>query len=196
MFDPAATRRALERMESYCAAPNWNIKTKLIIIIGLLATANSSHATLIDLTPGGFHEGDLSPVFVNLILHNSQIAGANIDGNSVHWSQFEPFGSNEFSIIPLGPNALISWDLSLTDGYMFQYLLLEGVNDQANIYRVPGAQFIDGTAYVTVDNFSMIQAIIFYGTNVVAETVNTGWLLFFAVVGLLLRYKLRQRRIA
>jgi hypothetical protein len=180
MFDLAATRRALERMESYCAAPNWNMKTKLIIIIGLLATANSSHATLIDLTPGGFHKG----------------AGANIDGNSVHWSQFEPFGSNEFSIIPLGPNALISWDLSLTDGYMFQYLLLEGVNHQANIYRVPGAQFIDGTAYVTVDNFSMIQAIIFYGTNVVAETVNTGWLLFFAVVGLLLRYKLRQRRIA
>ena len=173
-------------------ASDWNMKTKLIII-GLIATASISQATLIDLTPGGFSENKPPQVFYDLILHHSQIAGANINGNTVNWSPFEPLGPNEFSITPLGTDAIISWDLALTDGYIFTYLLLEGTNSQANIYQVPGPQIINGTAYVTIDNVSTIQAIIFYGTNLVPETVDTGWLLFFAVIGLVLTYKFQPR---
>lgn len=90
----------------------------------------------------------------------------------------------------------MSWDLSLTDAFKFQYLLLEGIGGIDKIYRVPGVEYVNGTGYAEIDGLTQIQAIIFYGTNVVPETVNTGWLLFFAVVGLLLTYKLRQPRIA
>jgi hypothetical protein len=189
------TKGRWNEWESSCAAPNWNMKTKLIII-GLLATANSSHATLIDLTPGGFPIGNAPPIYNELLTQHSQIAGANINGSSVIWSPFEPFGRNEFSITSLGTGALLSWDLSLTDGFKFQYLLLEGIGGIDNIYRVPGVEYVNGTGYAEIDGLTQIQAIIFYGTNVMPETVNTGWLLFFAVVGLLLTYKLRQRRIA
>jgi hypothetical protein len=82
-----------------------------------------------------------------------------------------------------------------TEGFFLQYVLLEGVGGRDNIYRPRGLDRFEGQSFATIDQLTSIQAIIFYGTNVVPETVNTGWLLFFAVVGLLLTYKLRQRRI-
>jgi hypothetical protein len=106
------------------------MKTKLLLIALL---ASSAHASLIDLTPGGFSKGNPPPIWVWLVGTQNQIAGANIIDNQVTWSPFEPLGPKQFSIIPFGTKAVITWDTIGTD-YSFQYLLLEGNNGHANIY--------------------------------------------------------------
>jgi hypothetical protein len=156
------------------------MKTKLIAL-ALFCFAPIAHATLIDLTPGGFSELN-TPPNVAFVFGLPFLAGANINGNTVNWSPFVPFGPNEFSITPLGANAIISWDLSLTNGQLFQYLLLEAANLQANIYHVSPPEMIDGTGFVTIDDFSTIQAIIFIGTNAIIP--ETGATIFTFVLAL------------
>jgi hypothetical protein len=97
-----------------------------------------------------------------LLTTQTQIAGANIIDNQVEWSPFEPLGPDQFSIIPFGTKAVVTWNLFGT-GYEFQYLLLEAHGGNANIYALPTSHLPVGMGYVVIDNLSDIQAIIFYG---------------------------------
>jgi hypothetical protein len=135
------------------------MKTKLLLTALL---ASSAHAALVDLTPGGFSELNPPPVWVWLVTTQTQIAGANIANNQVTWSPFEPLGPNQFSIIPFGTKAIVTWN-TLGTGYVLEYVLLEANNDNANIYAPASSHLPVGMGYVVIDNFSNIQGITFYG---------------------------------
>jgi hypothetical protein len=107
---------------------------KPIVMLAVLVAASRAHATLIDVTPGGFSLLNRPPIFFTVVAL-PQLAGVNINGTQVVWSPFEPFGPNQFSITTDGINASISWDLTSTDGFLLQYVLLEGVGRIDNIYR-------------------------------------------------------------
>ncbi|HEV3100143.1 MAG TPA: hypothetical protein VGY75_10570 [Candidatus Udaeobacter sp.] len=145
------------------------MKTKLLLIALLVSGA---HAALVDLTPGGFSENNAPPVFFWLLNTQMQIAGANISGNQVTWSPFEPLGANQFSIAPFGTNAFVSWN-TLGTGYVCQYVLVESNTDRANIYAVsaihPGPV---GMGMTPIDSRSTIQAIIFYGGQIVFGAIR------------------------
>jgi|tagenome__1003787_1003787.scaffolds.fasta_scaffold20405520_2 hypothetical protein len=191
----------LER-EAKKAPSDYKMKAKLTIL--LIALTSGAHGNLIDLTPGGFNINEPWPQpviqFFNQFDNGNGfqfLAGANIQDGQVVWSPFTIFGSDNFGISLQDPaNAQVSWNLTNTGGYFLQYVLLEGANGIDNLYglRGPGFQF-EGGGLVTIDGLTTIQAITFAGTNLVPETVNTGWLLFFAVGGLLLTYKLRRRKL-
>ena len=195
--------RLLER-EAKKAPSDCKMKAKLTIL--LIALTSSAHANLIDLTPGAFNINEPWPQpVIQFFSHQfgngngfQFLAGANIKDGQVVWSPFTIFGSHNFGIILQDPaNAQVSWNLTNTEGYFLQYVLLEGANGIDNLFglRGPGFQF-EGGGLVTIDGLTAIQAIIFAGPNLVPETLNTGLLLFFAVSGLLLTYKLRRRKIA
>jgi opacity protein-like surface antigen len=176
----------------------------IAVSVALLATS-AAHANLIDLTPGGWAWDNIPPVvqqFFQQWNHGQTliIAGANVNGTQVDWSPFTLFGAANFSIEPLSQDANVGWNLTNTNGYFMQYIWVTGMGgpDQItdNLYGVRGQSFcFEGTRLVTINGVLPISSIVFLGTNVVPETVNTGWLLFFAVVGPLLTYKARQRRI-
>jgi len=148
------------------------MKIKLLFAAALIAT--NAHAHLIDETPGGFNLNNPPPLFFELVGRHSQLAGANINGSQVIWSPFEPFGPNEFSITTNDIDASISWNLANTDGYMFQFLLLEGVGGIDHIYSVSGQERTEGSnEFATIDGSTNIQAIIFYGTNHIPDTGGT-----------------------
>jgi hypothetical protein len=147
------------------------MKTKLTTIIAALALAQSAHATLIDLTPGGFYVNNPPQVFYDLLMRHSQIGGASIDGDNVLWSPFEPFGSNEFSIDLTEPGALVAWKLTQTAGYMCTFVLVEGVRGVGDhIYQVRKAEFVTGSGFVTTNGVTPIRSIIFFGSNVVPDS--------------------------
>ena len=137
------------------------MKTKLLLFALL---ASSAHAALIDLTPGGFSKNKPPPIWVWLVGTQTQIAGANITNNQVTWSPFEPLGPDQFSIIPFTIKAVITWD-TVGTGYSFQYILLEGNNGRANIYGRTDDLPV-GMGFVRIDDFSEVQAIIFYGAAI------------------------------
>jgi hypothetical protein len=152
---------------------------KLIVMLAVLLAAGSAHATLIDVTPGGFSLLNPPPIFFTVVAL-PQLAGANINGTQVVWSPFEPFGPNQFSITTDGINASISWDLTSTDGFFLQYVLVEGVGGIDNIYRPPNDnQRFQGDGFATIDGLTQIQGIVFFGTNVAPESGTT--ILFFGL---------------
>jgi hypothetical protein len=173
---------------------------KIKLIISALALANSAHATLIDLTPGGFNINQPWPQpvlqFFNHIGRNGFqcLAGANIDGGQVVWSPFTIFGSDNFGIVLQDPpNAQVSWNLTNTGGYFLQYVLLEGANGIDNLYglRGPGLQF-EGGGPVTIDGLTAIQSIIFAGTNIVADSGASLSLFVCAAAVLIFSHYFRQ----
>jgi hypothetical protein len=170
-----------------------NKMKKLIVMLAVLVAA-SAQATLKDETPGGFTT-DNPPLLYGRVLHIQQLAGANIFGSQVVWSPFEPFGPNQFSIITNGINGTVSWNLTQTDGFFLQYVLLEGVaGARDHIYAArAGLERIQGDGFVTIDDATQIQAIIFFGTNVVPETGTTILLLGFGA-GLMLLLFSRGKR--
>jgi hypothetical protein len=136
------------------------MKTKLILIALL---ASSAHASLVDLTPGGFSKSNPPAIWIWLLETQMQIAGANIVDNQVEWSPFEPLGPKQFSINPFGTNAFVSWN-TIGTGYVCQYVLVEGNNARANIYALPSFHPGPiGMGMTPIDSRSTIQAIIFYG---------------------------------
>jgi hypothetical protein len=179
------------------------MKTKLII--SALALASSAHATLIDLTPGGFNINQPWPQpvlqFFNHVGRNGvqYLAGANIDGGRVVWSPFTIFGSDNLGIVLQDPaNAQVSWNLTNTGGYFLQYVLLEGVNGIDNLYglRERGFQF-EGGGPVTIDGVTAIQvtaiqSITFAGTNIVADSGASLLLFACAAAVLIFSHHFRQ----
>lgn len=185
------------------------MRTKLTIIAAL-AVAQSAHATLIDLTPGGFNINQPWPQPVRQFFNHAgrngfhYLAGANIDGGQVVWSPFTIFGSDNFGIVMQDPpNAKISWNLTNTEGYFLQYVLLEGANGIDDLYglRGPGFQF-EGGGPVRIDGITAIQSITFAGTNVVADSGASLSLFVSAAAVLIFSHhfrqfcKIRRRKIA
>jgi hypothetical protein len=177
---------------------------RIIVVIGALLATSAAHASLIDLTPGGFSWDNQPPVFSNWLYHIQSrtsflIAGANINGSEVQWSPYTMFGPDNFKIAPQQPDAFTAWNLTDTSGHFLQYICVSGFGPDNqitdNLYRVTGRDIFNSSGFVTIDGQRSITSIVFYGTNIVPETVNTGWLLFFAVVGVLLTYKARPRGI-
>jgi len=168
------------------------------IIVVLLASASLGRATQIDLTPGGFSPLNPPPVFVEWEqTYHQIIAHADISGNTVTWHPSFPLGGDNFVVDPQEANANISWNLANVHGGSFLCLVTGGLKDGSawvNLYQVSLDQ-INGSGLVTIDGSTTISAINFFGHMPVPETVNTGALLFFVVLGLLLTYEARRRRV-
>ena len=165
------------------------MKTKITAI--LIATASLAHANLIDLTPGGFSFSNEPPAyveFVQLVLRQGTIliAGANISGNQVDWSPYTLFGPANFGISPNGASANTTWNLTDTEGYFMQYILVDGIGtpDQIteHLYGVTGGTFkFDGEALVIIDGQLAISSISFFGSNLVPDG---GWTLALFAIAL------------
>jgi hypothetical protein len=175
------------------------MKTKLII--SALALASSAHATLIDLTPGGFNINGPWPQPVIQFFNQfgrgngfQYLSGANIEGGQVGWSPFTIFGSDNFGIIlPDAANAQVSWNLTNTGGYFLQYVLLEGANGIDNLYGLRGSGFqFEGGGPVTIDGLTATQSIIFAGTNIVADSGASLSLFVCAAAVLIFSHHFRQ----
>ena len=163
------------------------MKLKLTLISILLGCVSSVHATLIDLTPGGFAWNNRAPVFERFLRDwnhqtTSIIAGANITGNVVDWSHFTLFGPDNFIIDPQGPSASVSWNLANTEGYWLQYIWVtgEGGDNQItnHLYRVGGLTRFEGDGSVIIDGFNAITNITFLGINNTIPDVGSTLLLF------------------
>jgi hypothetical protein len=153
---------------------------KLMLIIAV--AASTAQASLIDMTPGGFNIGENPPPLFWQVLIIRHLAGANIYGNEVVWSPYEPFGPSEFFINSFGTEATLGWDLTPTE-FWVQFILVEGAQGFDHIYR-PTNMFED-TGLVTVDEVHQLQAIIFFGTNQVPEAGATAVLLAFGIASIL-----------
>jgi hypothetical protein len=75
---------------------------------------------------------------------------------------------------------VVGWNLTQTNGFFLQFVLVEGVEGFDNIYRPLGSDIHTGSGSVTIDELHQIQAIVFFGTNVVPENGATIILLGFA----------------
>ena len=174
------------------------MKTKLIIVV-LLASTSLGRATQIDLTPGGFSPLNPPSVFVEWEqTYHQIIAHADISGNTVTWHPSFPLGGDNFVVDPQGANANISWNLANVHGGSFLYLVTGGLKDGSawvDLYQVSLDRIINGSGLVTIDGSTTISAMNVFGNVPVPETVNTGALLFFTVLGLLLTYEVRRRRV-
>jgi hypothetical protein len=154
---------------------------KLMLIIAVATT--TAQASLIDMTPGGFNIAENPPPLFWQVLIIRQLAGANIYGNEVVWSPYEPFGPNEFFINAFGTEATLGWNLTSTDGFRLQFILVEGMQGFDHIYRP--TDLFEGTGLVTVDEVHQLQAIVFFGTNQVPEAGATAVLLAFGIASIL-----------
>jgi len=137
---------------------------KTLIATTLILTLRAQ-AALLDLTPGGFNENDLPPIFIWLITTQNQVAGGNFfDQNNPKnftWSPYEPLGADNFTVIRTGiQSALVGWHLQGTQ-YGCQFVLIEGQNGFANIYASDALQTTHDIGF-TWDG-SWIQGIVFYG---------------------------------
>jgi hypothetical protein len=139
------------------------MKAKLVMLT-LLATSTLAHATLIDLTPGGFSVNNPPPAYLQFLKQwlkpaTFLIPGANINGSQVDWSPFCLFGPANFSIDSHGTNALVGWNLADTNGYIMQYVLVEGQGGFDNLYGITGQSFrFNGMGFVTIDGQNTIPS--------------------------------------
>jgi hypothetical protein len=88
--------------------------------------------------------------------------------------------------------------LANVHGGSFLYLVTGGLKDGSawvDLYQVSLDRIINGSGLVTIDGSTTISAMNVFGNVPVPETVNTGALLFFTVLGLLLTYEVRRRRV-
>jgi len=170
------------------------MKLKLILISILLSCASSVHATLIDLTPGGFSLANGAPppppAYFKLLRDwnlgvTNLIAGANIIDNTVIWSPFTLFGQDNFAIDPHGPIANVSWNMANTGDYFMQYVWLTGTDGREHIYRVGGLSRFVGDGTVIIDGFDTITSIVFMGHITTVPDGGTTLLLFALALAIL-----------
>lgn len=162
-----------------------SMKTKLILGALILSTS-IAHATLIDLTPGGFNLSDPWPTpviqffgYYGQSLEN--LAGANINGNQVDWSPFTPFGEDHFDINLNQPFANVGWDLTGT-GARLRYVFAESDQLIAHLYAVRGFEMFSGSGEVTIDGEIPLIAITFAGSF--GSVPDSGYTIILMVIGL------------
>ncbi len=175
---------------------------RIIVVIGaLLFVSATAHATLIDLTPGGFSLLNLPPVVIQWEQTIQQqgifvIAHADITGNTVAWYP-GLLGEPNFSVDPMVENASVMWNLTNVSGGSFLYLIVGNSNpsvERANLYQVSLDEIINGHGFVTIDGQTTIAAMNFFGRVNVPDEANTGTLLLLAVIAVLLTYEAQRRR--
>jgi hypothetical protein len=155
------------------------MKLKLAIA-SLLAFAVSAHATLIDLTPGGFPSADPPQVLTDWY--------QNTRGTLVLFDT-EPGGF--FDISGVGTSTFtLSWDLSGIG--KFQYLLVlytSGGVEMENFFRVPPGLERTGEASVTVNGiftaFPSLDPALAFGKYNAPEAGTGALLLAFGLCSLL-----------
>jgi hypothetical protein len=116
---------------------------RIIVVSGALLASSVAHATLIDLTPGGFSLLNLPPVVIQWEQTIGQegifvIAHADITGNTVAWYP-GLLGEPNFSVDPMVENANLTWNLTNISGGSFLYLIVGNSNpniERANLYQV------------------------------------------------------------
>lgn len=162
------------------------MKRTLLILI---ATASLAHATLIDLTPGGFdlRQPFPTPVFkffgqYGFDLEN--LAGANIVNGQPVWSPFTMFGADKFTLTlnALGTGANLGWDLSNTDVHL-RFVLVESAGLIAHLYGVPGGQAITGDGFGEIDGIILPTAYTFAGSP--NGVPDDGWTIFLLALSIL-----------
>ena len=175
------------------------MKTKLTIL--LCALAGTVHATLIDLTPGGFDFHQPLPTVVSNFfgqygLNMQNIAGFNIVNGQPAWSPFTVFGSDHFSLSTnaLGTGADVDWDLSGT-GFHLRFVLAESSDLISHLYAVPGKEQITGDGFITIDGNIPLIGGVFAGSNETPDTGSTLALMGVALVTLFfLHRRMRKKR--
>jgi hypothetical protein len=172
-------------------------KMKLIVII-LIALTCSARASLIDLTPGGFHVSTFPPPFQELLHQQSTNAIWFYDSYQANggWvSQFGHFNGGVFFTCSItGTTATISWDFTDAGGYFIRTILVEGYTGYDHMYSIPGSDRLVGSGEVTIDGVLPIFDVAFYGKNInlVPDSGPTVGLLALALVGII-AFKLRSR---
>jgi len=141
-------------------------RMKLLSAISVMTLAMSAtNAALLDVTPGGFSELYPPQVFYWLLGTHPQVAGGNFfdpdQPKLFTWSPYEPLGQANFTVARTSyTGAFVSWNLAGTD-YGAQFVLVEGILYEANIYASDSWQDIYDSGFI--NNRSSLQAIIFYG---------------------------------
>jgi hypothetical protein len=166
-----------------------NMKKTAVVIAAIVLSATLAHATLIDLTLGGF---DLTKPFPKVVADffgqyytagQKNLAGANIVNGQPVWSPFTIFNSDHFgiSLNADGTGAGVSGNLIGT-GFFGQFVLVESRALIANLYRVSGRDRFDFDGFVNVNGGTIpVSAVIFAGNNRIPDSGSTLMLLAGAV---------------
>jgi hypothetical protein len=152
-----------------------NMKLKITLVSILLGCVSSVHATLIDITPGGFNWNN-APQVVN------------------DWYQdVRPglflFDDSFFTITGLGtPTVTFSWDFRGTPA-IFQWVFADNIvngNSFGNFYQVPWSQRKVGEASITIDGELPVTNIVPFGRSPyrIPETGTTMFLFLIGSAGL------------
>jgi hypothetical protein len=178
---------------------------KIIMILALVPSI--AFGNLIDLTPGGFHESDLPPVFVSFvsrvnrdILFFDSIYASPTNGFPAGWvSHFGVLngGVYFFSHIDLSgpvPTTTISWDFGDSGFYLTNVLAEAAVpgNDLAHLYGLGRDRFL-GEGTVILDGIVDMNSIAFYGRNI-NMVPDSGTTLGLFMIGLLGLFYARIKR--
>src|SRR6266700_6547320 len=169
------------------------MKTKLVAI--LIATASIAHASLIDLTPGGFDVYNAPPEFYHFIgewgeHHFDFFDEATPNG----WVSLYGIlnGGTYFNTTLIGnpgQSTDISWDFSMLPGWSMSRILLEGQTADGtpwdNIYAVPhNFQEFDAFETVLVHQGVDIQSISFFGRWPGSPVPDNGGTILLSALGL------------
>jgi hypothetical protein len=172
----------------------------ILAVIFCAAAAVSTHAHLIDMTPGGFNfNNGVPPAFLQLI--NAQVSN-QIDFFDEHtrsgWvSQFGVLngGTYFFTDLTFGmTTANVSWDFTGIDDFSMRWINVFGsdANGDAwgHVYQVGGGEWFDsnGSLPVILNGDAEIWSISFFGrspfTNRVPDAGSSLALFGIAVAGL------------
>jgi hypothetical protein len=183
-----------------------SMKTKIIIL--LLALTTSARATLLDLTPGGFHEGDFPPPFLHFIRQEIDHKLWFYDSMSAvpytsNGHAYPPGWASQFGILNGGtyffcridlsgpvPETTILWDFTGTDFFLIDVLVEGLTGDWANLYRVPHS--LTGEGSVTIDGIINIGQIAFYGNNPNAPVPDNEFTLLLFGIAVAVLYPTRK----
>jgi len=121
-----------------------NMKLKITLISILLGCVSSVHATIINLTPGGFNWNNPPQVVTDWY--------ANVRPGVYLWFPAEDF----FTIAGLGtPEITLSWNFA--SPATFRWLFINSNNGPSNFYEIRGIQSHFGEATFTIDGITPID---------------------------------------
>jgi hypothetical protein len=137
------------------------MRTKLTIIAAL-ALAQIAHASLIELTPGGY-TGSKPPIVQEWFQNHYNKDAFAIGGNSL---EFGIWGMGQYvTVTGLGtPTLTLSWDLTGTGYFVFDYIFVRDYPGlHASLYAVKWDPRMVREGTVVIDGVLPITAIDFFG---------------------------------
>lgn len=157
---------------------------------------------LIDLTPGGFHEGDFPLSYVNFlnqvghsnILFFDSIYASPTNGFPAGWvSQFGvlhggDFISSDIDLTSPVPVTTLSWDFGDSGFFLTNVLVERGIaggGDLAHLYGTYGSQRFSGDGTIILDGITDFNSIAFYGRNTSMPAPDSGWTIALFLIGII-----------